>query len=378
MSWEGGERPRRRWTTPAVVAGCLVAVLVAGTLVRQEGPGPALTVETAPPEPEPAPTPSPENPPTVRAQPLDPGEVEFRQLTPVPDAQGALWVATHAGVLARVDLATGQLVEARTVGQGSEQWGLVPVAGVGVVHVQGPRARLYTAPDAPPVELGEAEQAVASATPGRVWLIGRQPSVPAELVPIREVTADGTVTIEAALPRNVWVQQGVEGGLLVHAAGTMIVYDPVAGEGSRVGDGELLAASARHVARRACDEALRCWIGVGPFDDPDAVRLLASPELLGYGGTLAPDGSRLAVMGQEAGTTDYRPVIVVLDVPSGRLVRLPPPDEIGGEQATPAWDASGRWLFVPGNGTVTAWDPATGATVPLELGLGGIAAIAVQ
>lgn len=392
MSWEGGERPARRWTTLAVIAACLLAVLVVGTLVRQgSGAEPEqLTVERSPPPPPP-PEPEP-TPPEEPASSPSAGEVQREQLEPLLLGRTGLFlhVIDQQGALTRVDLDTGELVEVDLFPGASEDSQLVPDGAGGVVAVavdyEAQQDARYVGPSGEPsVALGAASAALPSATPGHVWLLDQDGFFPGAENRVREVAYDGTVAVDATLPAGVTVLAGVPGGLLLDAAGTLVRWDPATETGERVGGGRFVAGDARLLARRVCTPALRCWLEVGPIDEPDATRVeLAQPEALALADVfflrpiLSADGARLALLAFE-GDARAEPRPAVLDLVSGD-VRWAPPEvrlEAFGRQVL-ALSPSGEWLFVAAGQDVVAWNVDDGRIVRIDLPRGTVAAVSVQ
>jgi sugar lactone lactonase YvrE len=92
----------------------------------------------------------------------------------------------------------------------------------------------------------------------------------------REVAADGTTTAEVELSPGIYPVAAMEGGLLVDAAGTLVLHDAGSGRGTRVGAGRLVTADAGHLARWVCDDA-RLLAGVW---DPSG-RWLFAPDTQG-------------------------------------------------------------------------------------------------
>jgi hypothetical protein len=396
VSWDQGEVPRRprRWRTVLVAGACVLAVVLLALVARQAAtPADPISVDEATPErtvPPPEPAPPPEPPPPGEVPVSVAEDVERRQLGPLmPVATGlTLTVVTVDGRLARVDLDTGDLVRARLLDR-EEAPVLVPTGDGGVVVVATPwsngdrgRARYVLAPDQPAVDLGPAMDGFASATPGRVWLAdGDGFSGP---VGLREVGTDGVVTAELTLPVGVRVHGAVEGGLVVDAAGELVLYDPVTGAGRRLADGRVLALDGNRLARWACDPALTCWLAVGTVDDPDAARidlgqaeeLAAAARPFFSAAALSPDGRWLAFLRAGEALPDF----AALDLESGEVSIPPAGSATGGQSfgfAEPfAW--SGSWLFTIGDQGVQAWDVESGLVVPIDLDLFQVSALTVQ
>lgn len=383
MSWEQGEPTQRRSRrATVVVAGIVLAVLLLGFLTRQATPSDTLEVETEPPD-RPEPVQPPEPAPTVSEQTVEVGFPPGSGLT--------LWAMDRRGELARVDLDSGAVARTRVVDRPLEAVKLM-AAGEGIAMVfsfsgETPigQARYLADLEGPTVDLGRAQGLLPSVTPGRLWLLDGSPVFDAERsTRLREVSYDGTTTVETTLPPGIHPYAAVEGGLLVNPTGSVVVYDPVSQEGRSIGDGVVLAADTQRVLRRVCDEGLRCRVAMGPLELPDAasVTVPAEAEASLVSGftppTLSPTGrwvSFVDSMGQD---------LAVLDVTTGEL--RPAPDALTLDDAvfwpfssSYAWAPSGEWLFsLDRRGGVSAWNLLEDTVVPLEFDLSDVAGIAVS
>lgn len=370
MSWDPGTPPRRRPRKTAVVAGGILVIVALGVATRQPDPASDFTVEEVSPSPS-APSPSPSARPSRRPRPSPSETVRVQLDPPLPGSGLTLTSITRDGALIRVDLDTGDLVEADAFDAALDQVELRPDGAGGLVavgyQVTGTPGRAWHLPsiDGAPVEFAAGEQVLASATPGRVWLI--EPSE------ARELALDGTVTAEVSLPVSIYPVGAVEGGLLVDAAGTLVHVDGPSGRGTRIGDGQFLAAGGAGVARRVCDETLACWVAAGPLDDPDATRVAIPTDLplVAYNkAALSPDGRWLAALVYEEG-----PTVVLVHLVTGEIRRPPEGFVTGVNQpmaplGTFVWDPSGRWLFAAVAQAIVAWDVEENSVVSIGVGLG--------
>lgn len=379
MSWDPGTPSQRRPSRTVVVAGCVLAIVALGFAARQPAPSDDFTVTKVTP-PTAAPSPSPSARPSRRPRP-SPSETVRAQLDPpLPGSGLTLSSITMSGRLVEVDLDTGELVEVDAFDVELDQVQLLPDGAGGLVvlgyQYAGPpsgRAWHITSIDVPPVEFAAGEQLLASATPGRVWLLD-------DAANIRELDVRGTVTAEVVLPAGIHPVGAVEGGLLVDAAGTLVHVDARSGRGSRIGDGQLLTADAEHLARRVCDETLECWIAVGTSGDADAGRVAVAPDLslLTYNtAALSPNRRWLAGVVYEPMAEDSRvegPAVILVDLTTGEVRRPPEGFVIGVNQLGPhgpfVWDPSGRWLFAPVAQAIVAWDVQENSIIIIDVGLG--------
>lgn len=388
MSWDQGQAPRRR--APVIVAGIVLAVLAIGFLTRQTTPSTdTLEVETDPASP-PAQRERPDPPPSPSPQ-------SSRAETTFPAGTGlTLWAIRNDGDLTTVNLDTRETATASVLERRVDAVGLEPLED-GVVVVTSSfgsgapdaNALYVAAPGAAPVALGSATRVLPSASSDRVWMVDEIDFLPGQSPVLREVTADGTITQEVTLPPGVHAHAAFEDGLLLNATGTLIIYDPQARQGRRVGDGSVAAADGQRFLRRVCDEDLACRLVMGTAAEPDAVEVPIRPEveqaLVGGSGPalLSPDGRWIAYVTFSPDSNDLR--VALLDVATGD-VRQAPPDIINpgdlvvsGFGVGFTWDPSGQWLFFPDRGGgVAAWDVQGDQVAYIDLGLPGIAAVAVR
>jgi hypothetical protein len=264
--------------------------------------------------------------------------------------------------------------------------GLVGADGV-VVAVRGGVA--YAAAGRPgrgAARLGPAAYAIASASPGRVWLV-EETGDPDRWFRVREVAFTGSpATVAAvegttraargALPLGRRPVAGVPGGLLVHLVGPdggLAVWDPRTGRlGRRLATGSTLAGVAASGRAVAWVEGAVLHLGdlatgrdrvVPPPPGTDG---FAAPE------AFSPDGRTLAAITSVGFST--RPALALVAVDRAEAVRVRGSEGALSDRCAPclAWSPAGDWVFFsrlgPGLGIGAYRLGRAGAvTVPLEL-----------
>lgn len=255
--------------------------------------------------------------------------------------------------LFRVDLGTGAarpvpLPEGAPGGDG----GLVRGDGT-VVAVRGGTA--YAAlnrPGRPATPLGAAAYALASAAPGRVWLV-EQTGDPDRWFRVREVALDGPAGRAAVVARGVlplgWRPvAGVPGGLLVDVVGRgggLAVWSPRTGRASlalRAAAPVVMAASGRTVA---WVEGATLHLGDLASGRARVVPPPAGSEGFAPAGAFSPDGRLLAAITRVGFST--RPALALVRVDQGAAVRVAGSEGALSDRCSPclAWAPAGDWVF---------------------------------
>jgi hypothetical protein len=255
--------------------------------------------------------------------------------------------------LLRVDLATGAtrpvpLPEEAPGGDG----GLVRGDGT-VVAVRGGTA--YAAPDRPgrpATRLGPASYALASAAPGRVWLV-EQTGDPDRWFRVREVAVHRPATNAPAVARGVLPLgrrpvAGVHGGLLVDLAGRgggLAVWNPRTGKASlrlRAAAPAVVAASGGTVA---WVEGATLHLGDLASGRSRVVPPPAGSEGFAPAGAFSPDGRVLAAVTRVGFST--RPALALVSVGRGAAERVAGSEGALSDRCSPclAWAPAGDWLF---------------------------------
>jgi hypothetical protein len=257
--------------------------------------------------------------------------------------------------------------------------GLVGRDGV-VVAVRGGLA--YAAPGrsgGPARPLGPASYALASASPGRVWLV-TETGDPGHWFRVREVAlgSSGAAVAEGTLPLGRRPVAGVSGGLLVHVVGPvggLTVWDPRTGRLGR----RLAVASSVPLTVVAARGSAVAWVEgsalhlghLGSGRDrlvppPAGTDGFASP------GAFSPDGRTLAAVTRVGFST--RPALALVDTARASAVRVAGSDGALSDRCSPclAWAPAGDWVFFnrigPGFG-IGAYRLGAGraVTVPVDL-----------
>jgi hypothetical protein len=202
-------------------------------------------------------------------------------------------------------------------------------------------------PGRPAARLGPASYALASARPGRTWLV-EQTGDPDRWFGVREV-ALGRATARATLPLGQRPVAGMSGGLLVQVAGPgggLAVWDPRTGRLSRrlsgAGPPAVVVASGRVAA----------WVEESALHLADLVtgrdRVVAPPpgsDGFAAPGAFSPDGRTLAAVTQAGFST--RPALALVAVDRASAVRVRGSDGALADRCSPclAWAPAGDWVF---------------------------------
>jgi hypothetical protein len=234
--------------------------------------------------------------------------------------------------------------------------GLVGRDGVVVAVRGGVAYAAHGRADRPAVPLGPASYAIASARPGRVWLV-EETGDPDRWFRVREVALGSLggagVAAErsgaATLPLGRRPVAGAPGGLLVHLVGPgggLAVWDPRTGRlGRRLAAGTpltVVAASGRAVA----------WVEgsalhLGDLDTGRDRVVPPPPGIDGFAapGAFSPDGRTLAAITSVGFST--RPALALVAVDRAAAVRVTGSDGALSDRCAPclAWAPAGDWVF---------------------------------
>ena len=204
--------------------------------------------------------------------------------------------------------------------------------------------------------IGSAGTAIASATPGRLWLGDRR----GERFDLRELDETGRVHSRASVAVERWDAVAAHVGgefLTTRAAGLAFGRE-------RIRDGWLLAAGAERFAwcGGGC-ERVQLWSG-------DDRRTLAPPRGVrpqpGPYAALSPDGRRLAISVTAGGKPRF--AVVDLERDAWSIV----PGARPGVYAALAWSPSGSWLYLATRDErLLASRGGTGRPIALPIETGG-------
>jgi hypothetical protein len=193
---------------------------------------------------------------------------------------------------------------------------------------------------------------IPSATEDRVWLAfleRDQPATSARLAAIREVTADGRVTVpDAAPPGGAWPLSAVQSGIVYEDHGALVVWDPATrAEVRRLtsgipgpGHGDVLVTAVPD----DCGDLVLTDIGTGHADR-------VAPVVAGgcwgiFDAAFSPDGSKLAIaFGRASAHVATR--LVLIDVASA-TARSIPGSEVPDGYVFVDWSAAGDQVFITG------------------------------
>ena len=274
---------------------------------------------------------------------------------PLTEATGASLLLGGDGGLLRVDLDRGRV---RPVplppGAGEAGIGLVERDGV-VVAVRGGVA--YAASGKPgqrAAPLGPASYAVASASPGRVWLV-EETGDPERWFRLREVDlgrplGGGAVAGDrGVLPLGRRPVAAAPGGLLVHEVGGgdgLAVWDPRTGRlGRRLPAGATLTAVAAHGHAVAWVEGVTLHLGDLASGRDRVVQPPPGTDGFAAPGAFSPDGRSLATVTRVGFST--RPALALVAVDRAAAVRVAGSDGALSDRCSPclAWAPAGDWVF---------------------------------
>jgi hypothetical protein len=322
-------------------------------------------------------------PATVRVPAATPVAAPAARPAPLAEATGAsLYLGGDDGLLL-VDVDRGSVRRVALPGTATgADGGLVGRDGT-VVAVRGGVAYAATGrAGRPPVPLGPAAYAVASASRGRVWLV-EETGDPDRWFRVREVAvgrspaaggAAGGVVARGVLPLGRRPVAGAPGGLLVQLVGPgggLAVWDPRTGRlGRRLAAGtplKVVAASGRTVAW-----VERSALHLGDLASGRARVVPVPPGADGFAapGAFSPDGRTLAAFTSVGFST--RPALALVAVDRAAAVRVPGSEGALADGCTPcvAWSPAGDWVFFsrlgPGFG-VGAYRPGRARAVAVQV-----------
>jgi hypothetical protein len=269
--------------------------------------------------------------------------------------------------LLRVDLDRGRVRRvALPGGAAAGDRGLVERDGV-VVAVRGGFA--YAAAgrdDLPATPLGPASYALASARPGRVWLV-QETGDPGRWFRVREVALAPSPATPAAgwsraaspspaspgargtLPLGRRPVAGTAGGLLVHVvgpAGGLAVWDPRTGRlGRRLAAGTPLAVVAARGRAVAWVEGSALHLGDLASGRDRVVPPPPGSDGFAAPGAFSPDGRTLAAITRVGFST--RPALALVAVERAAAVRVTGSEGALSDRCSPclAWAPAGDWVF---------------------------------
>ena len=236
--------------------------------------------------------------------------------------------------------------------------GLVARGGI-VVAVRGGMAYATSGrPGRPAVRLGPASYALASARPGRVWLV-EETGDPHRWFRAREVAlgrtgslvggAIGGAAARGTLPLGQRPVAGAPGGLLVHVAGAvggLAAWNPRTGRLER-----RLAARTPLTVVAARGQAV-AWVERSALHLGDLAtgrdRMVPPPpgtDGFAAPGMFSPDGRILAAVTSVGFST--RPGLALVDTARASAVRVAGSDGALSDRCSPclAWSPAGDWVF---------------------------------
>jgi hypothetical protein len=209
-----------------------------------------------------------------------------------------------------------------------------------------------------PRKLGDSWFFIPGAEPDRVWLTELDPSSPETeraLAGVREVSADGRVTVSGVRPPGGRWPHAAVGSLLVleDGKGGLELWNPSTREFERrlpsaelgPGQGDLLAWCER-------DGLVLHVLDVRTGDD----RAIEPPEGFGgfqcWSGAFSPDGATLAVgIVLEARVPDAEGVLALVDVEDGVATPVES-SSVHPHYGFVAWSAAGDRVFMSGGGAL--------------------------
>jgi hypothetical protein len=306
-----------------------------------------------------------EPPATIRAPAASAAPAATAVAGPAPLAEAtraSLFLDTDDGLfLVDPDRRSVRRVRLPGGGTGDGDGGLVGRDGV-VVAVRGGAAYAAASRSGrrPAVRLGPASYAIASASPGRVWLV-EQTGDPDRWFRVREVaigragtaasvqSAAATPAAGGALPLGQRPVAGTPGGLLVHLvgpAGGLAVWDPRSGRlGRRLAAGTPLTVVVASGHAVAWVEGSALHLGDLATGRDQVVAPPGGSEGFAAPGAFSPDGRTLAAITRVGLST--RPALALVAVDRASAVRVGGSEGALSDRCSPclAWAPAGDWVF---------------------------------
>jgi hypothetical protein len=284
---------------------------------------------------------------------------------------GTLYLAnTQPGTVTVVDVARARTVthRLRELSAGDPPYMLAVIGGRVVVYGSNRTSAFDARLHEPARSLGEAWFFVPSATPGRVWLALLDPASPAtvrRLRGVREVTADGRVTLAHSGRPPHWPLAAVDSGLLIQGK-TLELWQPTSGRILRKLPG-VFPLATRHALAVSCPP--RCRI-IHVTDTNTGADTMIRPGpgfrfIESYDGAFSPDGKLVAV---PARTRDGHAHVAMIDL-AQRTATLVRGARLDRNYTLVTWSSTG-WLFYnAGNGDLAAYRPgkARAALLPVDV-----------
>jgi hypothetical protein len=194
---------------------------------------------------------------------------------------------------------------------------------------------------------------VPSATPGRIWAVWKNEAASTpyhfEFDRLREIDADGTVTVDGVAHGDSWLDGAVTSGVLLETHDGLIVWDPEAAE--------IVARLPASSAAATYDDTVVWCDNHCPelhFTDVATGDEKVIPALPSYGvfnawdGQFSPDGSTFAVpISSTSGAGPGRQSAVALvDVASGTVTGIVPDSATDAGCCRLSWDSTGGRLYM--------------------------------
>ncbi len=321
------------------------------------------------------------------APPSPSGPLRPQFVGPKQPGPAGLELLLGGAALRRLDAASGDLQPAGLpVPEGYAVERLVPVQGGVLVLLQQEAAPylgrvLFLRSSGGAAELVRADDVVAAARPGRFWAL-RNPPAQGRPATLLEVTTGGRVLLRRPVPAGWLLHADTGAGLLVAAyrseqPAVLALVDPASGQRLRTYGRTRSVVVA--TSRRAAWLTPACQVFV---PSPEACFLVVSdlrtggmqtyrwPGVSSLGvGAFSPDGRRLALASFGQHGFD-RPAqygrVWVLDLTTGRPVRLPGIGTPEKQAADLSWSPDGRYLAIgvrwPDDGfqRIGLWSTSTG------------------
>jgi hypothetical protein len=191
---------------------------------------------------------------------------------------------------------------------------------------------------------------VPSASPGRVWIVERDParSTATHFVfsEVREINAQGEVTAKGPALGEAWMEGAVEAGVVFATKDDLVVWNPVEKEiVRRFGQPPMAAAHGNLVVwcRSWCPELHMTDVRTG------ATRTIEPPpgydRFDGWDGQFTPDGDLFAVPVGNPPRYEGGGAAAIIDIEEGKAQVVPGSEEDSGIPSL-TWDVAGIRLFL--------------------------------
>lgn len=290
---------------------------------------------------------------------LEPNE----ELTLPGDTGFVLFLRTHSGDLARIDLDTGEMVRAETTRANN-----TPMSVVGdslVFEQEGAIYALGTDLEGEPELIAHnGYYALPSADGSEMWVANHSRTEAEGMEVIRVPVEGGDPTASYSLHAS-QVLAFYEDRVIVDLHGHISAQDPETGEGWRIGSGRVVGHADGHVAWMDCGPDLTCDLVVSNVDGEEQHRVgfEAGTHQPWFQGSLSPTGESIVA---PMLSSEGQPTAAVVSAINGEATEL---DHGAIASNTAEWAPDASWVFVDTRRGLLAFRPSDGESALLDHGL---------